>query len=113
MDQGRGREHRIEVRGRLGTLAARRGDTAAARRAESWLASLEGPYLFGAPEVWRARIAAVLGEHDRAVALLEAGLEEANFGRWVHNDPDFLPLHDHPGFRELIRPQDPGSNPSY
>ena len=113
MDQGRGREHRMEVRGRLGTLAARRGDTAGARRAENWLTSLEGPYLFGGPEVWRARIAAVLGEHDRAVALLEAGLEKANFGRWVHTDPDLRALHDHPDFRRLVRPQDPGPHPSY
>ena len=104
-DDGPGRERQIELRGRLGTLAARRGDTAGVRAAAEWLTSFDSPYLFGAPDVWRARIAAALGDHDRAVALLSTALEKANYGSWVHTDPDLLLLRGHPGYEALLEPK--------
>jgi predicted Zn-dependent protease len=59
-----------EYLGYLGALAARRGDRPEAKRVSDSLASMKVPYLRGAHTYWRARIAATLGEPERAVALL-------------------------------------------
>jgi DNA-binding SARP family transcriptional activator len=103
-------EH-IDVRGHVGVLAARAGDTAQARESLLWLRNLGTPFLFGANTYWRARIAAQLGELDRSIALLRTALAEGwrqprNAPYWgIHMERDFEPLHDHPGFQELMRPQ--------
>jgi hypothetical protein len=52
--------------GRLGTLAARRGERAEAERISTALASFAPPYLREAHALWRARIAAQLGEREQA-----------------------------------------------
>jgi hypothetical protein len=52
------------------------GDTAGARRAEALLRAEPGPHLdFGRRELARARIAAHLGERERAVGLLRNSIE--------------------------------------
>jgi hypothetical protein len=57
------------------------------------------------PSFARARIAAALGENDRALALLRAALAE---GFWypgqLHSDPAFARLRDTPAFRTVTRP---------
>ncbi|MEJ2541610.1 MAG: hypothetical protein P8188_16880 [Gemmatimonadota bacterium] len=101
---GPSRERRIRLRGRLGTLAARRGEEARARAAEARLAAIDGPYLFGAPYLWRGGIAAPLGERERALARLGVGFSRANFGPWVHLDPDLRVLWDDPDLQVLAIP---------
>lgn len=101
---GPSRSRVVRLRGRLGTILARQGHVREARQIDGWLASVDWPYMLGAPTVWRSRIAAVLGEDDRAVALLREGLQRANFGIWVHSDPDLVRLREHPGFREILYP---------
>jgi tetratricopeptide (TPR) repeat protein len=96
----------ITYRGYLGVLAARRGDGAAARRLVQALAAERGPYLFGRPAVWRARIHALLGERDQAVALLREGLSQGfHFNPRFHPDVALDVLRDYPPFRELTRPK--------
>lgn len=51
-------------------IAARRGHRALAMQIADTLATMDGRYAFGGPAYWRARIAAVLGARDEAVALL-------------------------------------------
>jgi tetratricopeptide (TPR) repeat protein/TolB-like protein len=104
---GRTRRPYLDLHGRLGTIAAWEGDTARVRAADAWLASLEWPHLRGAPSVWRARIAAALGEHDRAAGLLERALyqESVGFGLWLHSDPDFAEMRAHPRFRAIVAPR--------
>jgi tetratricopeptide (TPR) repeat protein/TolB-like protein len=92
--------------GRLGVIAARGGDVARAREAERRLEGWDEPFTFGAPTLFRARIAAQLGEVDRAVLLLrQAFAEGVAYGSWLHADPDLDPLRAHAGFRELVRPR--------
>jgi len=96
----------ITYRGYLGVLAARRGDGGAARRLAQALAAERGPYLFGRPAVWRARIHALLGERDQAVALLREGLSQGfHFNPRFHPDVALDVLRDYPPFRELARPK--------
>jgi DNA-binding SARP family transcriptional activator/tetratricopeptide (TPR) repeat protein/TolB-like protein len=94
----------LEVIGHLGAIAARLGDHAEARRIDELLAGLERPFLHGAHTAWRARIAAVLGEHERAVHLLRDSFSQGRpFGSTLHTDVEFEPLRGHPVYRELLR----------
>ena len=66
----------LALLGRLGTLAARRGDLDEALRYSGLLENLDMPYLFGRHTLWRARIAALLGEKEHAMRLLKQALEQ-------------------------------------
>lgn len=96
----------VAVQGRLGTLAARRGDRAEAQRILAWLTSLDRPYLLGEHTYWRARIAALLGERERAVSWLRDAYAEGR-SEWsvLHSDPDLEALRDYRPFRRLVRPK--------
>jgi DNA-binding SARP family transcriptional activator/TolB-like protein len=96
----------LEVHGQLGTLAALQGNRAEAERISAMLEALERPYLFGEHTYWRARIAALLGERDEALALLRAAYAQG-YKWWLplHREPDLESLRDHPAFRELLRPK--------
>jgi hypothetical protein len=67
---------------------------------------LNRPYLFGRETVWRARVAALLGEADRAVRLLVRAFAEGHsHGVELHADPDLEPLREDEAFRRLLRPK--------
>ena len=92
--------------GRVGVLAARLGDNDQALLIDEQLAAINKPYLYGSPTLYRARIAAVLGERQRAVSLLSNAFTEGlSYGIWLHLDIDFETLHDYPAFQELLRPK--------
>lgn len=96
----------LRIQGFLGTIAARRGDRVGAERISAWLAALDDPYLLGNNTYWRARIAALLGEREQAVALLRAAYAEGQ--KWwlpLHFEPDFESLRSYPPFQELMRPK--------
>jgi len=89
-----------------GVLAARRGERDAARAIAVELEHLDVPYLNGRHTRWRARIAALLGEKDAAVALLQqAHREGVGYGIWLHADPELESLRDYGPFKELLRPK--------
>jgi predicted Zn-dependent protease len=92
--------------GHLGVLAAGRGDRAGAQRVSAQLDALTQPYLRGRHTLWRARIAAALGERERAVALLRDALQQGQgYNALFHTVVDFEPLRDYAPFRELLRPK--------
>lgn len=94
----------IDYHGYLGVLAARRNDRNEALKFSSWLESLNRPYLFGQHLIWRAEIAALLGEQERAVMLLrEAFAQGAVHGIWWHRDPDLESLRDYGSYKELMK----------
>jgi DNA-binding SARP family transcriptional activator/TolB-like protein len=96
----------IQFLGHLGALAARRGDRAEAERISAALASSLQPYLRGGHTLWRARVAAQLGEHEQALHLLRDAFNEGQpYGVWVHTDPDLAPLRHLSSFRQLVRPK--------
>ena len=98
----------IPVHAAVGTLAARLGDTAQARRVEAELAAITRPYLYGAHTYQRACIAAQLGEKDRALALLRdafgQGLQSPPISA-IHTDLDLEPLWGYPPYEELMKPK--------
>jgi tetratricopeptide (TPR) repeat protein len=96
----------------LGNLAARRGDRAEADRIDRWLAARGRKDPGGAgSKSWtlyfRARIAGLLGDHQRAMGLLREAAQ-LGFDGWrdAHVDPDLVPLRADPAFQEWIRPKD-------
>ena len=109
----------VNYQGYLGALAARRSDRAEALRISAWLEQLAQPYLFGINTLWQARIAALLGESERAMVLLQTAIGQgaAVYGTsqfiwisrtdlaWLHRDVDFESLHDHTPFQNLLRPK--------
>jgi serine/threonine protein kinase len=96
----------VDRLGTSGVLAARLGQADSARAISAELARLDGPRLNGQHMLWRARIAAVLGEKDSAVVLLHQALAEGvGYGIWLHTDVDLEPLRDYKPYRELVRPK--------
>jgi len=96
----------IAYRGMLGCLAARTGDHGEALRIREELERLDRPYMFGENFCWSARIAALLGERERAVELLRQAFARGyQYGPDLHSDPDLEPLRDYPPFQEMIRPK--------
>ncbi len=95
----------VDYRGWLGVVAARQGRNEEARRVAAWLHELERPYLFGRQTLWRARIAALLGDDDALGLLRDAIAQGRGLGTWLHTEIDFESLRADPAFRELLTPQ--------
>jgi len=100
----------LDYLGFLGTLAARRGDRDEALRISDLLENDKRPYSFGLHAFYRANIAALLGEKELAVKLLqEAHTQGIRFIFFhCHSEPnvmDLEPLHDYPPFQEFMRPK--------
>jgi DNA-binding SARP family transcriptional activator len=93
----------VDARGHLGLIAARRADTAAAVAVDKWLETARPPYVF-TRTLYRARIAALLGEHERALELLGSALDEA--GRFLvpgyREYPEFACLREDDRFEQLM-----------
>ena len=93
----------IEYRGYLGVLAARSGHRTEALAVERSLGELRGPSPLGRHTYWRARIAALVGERERAVTLLRESLQQGKEYFPVHLEADFETLRALPSFQELMR----------
>ena len=106
----------ISYQGRLGTLAARRGDRARALQIAETLRRNETPYLYGNHTFRSARIIALLGEKERAVALLRDAVAQGSgtaeesdsygYGFIYSHSMDLESLRGYPPFEELIKPKD-------
>jgi TolB-like protein/tetratricopeptide (TPR) repeat protein len=96
-----------EYLGKVGVLAARRGDRATALRISDTLAGTEHKKWLGYQTLFRAAIAAHLGDKDQGVELLRLALAQ---GLWydihLHHDLDLGPLKGYPPYEALIRPKD-------
>src|SRR5207249_5817813 len=93
--------------GFLGVAAAREGKRADALRRDRALQAMSPRYLYGRHTMWRARIHAVLGERDAAVALVqEAFAQGYPRGGVMHLYPSLWSLRDYPPYQELLRPKE-------
>ncbi len=97
----------IEIRGRLGVLEARRGNLAAALAIDAWLARHPAVMPPGVPHLERARIAAVLGDTDRAMQFIETLPFRAHPVDVVffHSDPAFASLRGDPRWTRFLKPR--------
>jgi tetratricopeptide (TPR) repeat protein len=98
----------LYIQGRLGTLAARRGDRKEAQRICDDLRQLDRRYLHGKHTVWCARIAALLGDRELAVDLLREALSQGAFNSFelrIRPCSDMEPLYGYEPFEELLRPK--------
>ena len=69
--------------------------------------SIPNPGLPGYRTLWRARLAAVLGERQRAVDLLREALAQgAILGIHIHQSPHFESVREYPPFQALVKPKD-------
>lgn len=95
-----------EYWGPVGTIAARRADRAAAEAIAERLSHIEHPAPAPGQEaiVWRARIAALLGDPDQSMRLLIDAFGNQGTAQ-LHGDMDFAGLASHPGFRDFVRPK--------
>ncbi|HUQ81029.1 MAG TPA: tetratricopeptide repeat protein, partial [Gemmatimonadaceae bacterium] len=90
----------------LGLIEARRQRRAEAQQIGERLRALKGPYDHGRTTYALAQLAAVLGDRDGAMALLNQALAEGvEYGQSLHADPDLASLRGDPRFRELLRPK--------
>jgi len=102
-------------KGRLGALAARLGDRAKALRIADELRRDERPYLFGDHTFRSARIMALLGDKERAVALLREAIAQGldigdtldtyGYAFICGHSMDLESLRGYPPFEELIKPK--------
>ena len=92
--------------GYLGAIAARQGNREEALRIDRTLEGAKQPYLFGRHTMWRARIHALLGDRELAIALLRDALGQGFLNTHVlQTDLAFESLRDDPSFQELTKPK--------
>jgi tetratricopeptide (TPR) repeat protein/tRNA A-37 threonylcarbamoyl transferase component Bud32 len=92
----------------LGRLAARRGDTTEALTVSEELRARQRLHVIGWRTLDRARIAALLGDAERATTLLGQAIEQSpqwGLHLFVHSDIDFDSVRDYQPFQELMRPK--------
>ena len=97
--------NRFFLLGALGVAKALQGDRTDAERISAQLEGIDVPYTFGNASVWQARIAAALGNGDQAMDFLQRAFSEGtSMDDWIHREPAFRSLIDHPSFQDLLQP---------
>ncbi len=97
--------NRFFVLGALGVAKALQGDRANAERISAQLEGTKVPYSFGGTSFWQAQIAAALGNKDQAMVFLRRAFSEGTrMGDWIHREPAFRSMLDHPPFQALLQP---------
>ncbi len=88
-------------------IAALAGDTTALVTARAWLLQRVGvPYTYGAPSAALAQVAAILGQKDEAVRLLNAALSQGTpFVIDIHRDRALENIRDYEPFKQFLRPR--------
>lgn len=100
----------LDQLGSRAVVLAHLGRVDEARALEARIAGVEGrSWNMGTPTLWRARIAAHLGEKARATELAEQAVRRGALLRvggllTMDRDPFLVPLRDQPRFRALAQP---------
>jgi tetratricopeptide (TPR) repeat protein len=93
--------------GFLGVVAAREGKRDDALRIERELQAANPHYLYGRHTMWRARIRAVIGDRDTAVALVQEAFAQGYArGGVMHLYPSLASLRNDAEYQELLKPKE-------
>ena len=96
----------LVLRGQIGVVAARQGDSATTARLDRWLSELHKPFVYGLNTEYRARIAAELGKREAAMRLLQqASAEGYGFGLARHQAFEYRSLRGSKPFDQFMRPK--------
>ena len=96
---------RFFLLGALGVARALQGDRTDAERISAHLEGIDAPYTFGNASVWQARIAAALGNKDQSMFFLKRAFSKGTgMDDWIHREPAFRSMVDHPTFQDLLQP---------
>jgi tetratricopeptide (TPR) repeat protein len=95
----------IDYLGYLGVVAVQMGNKEEAQKISKELEEDKRPFLFGNPTYWRARIASLLGDKERAVNLLRQATKEGFAYFDIHPTEDFESLADYPPYVQLMKPK--------
>jgi hypothetical protein len=96
----------VDFRGELAGLAAERGDAALADSLDRWLAAQPVARVSWTASVYRARVAALLGRNELALARLREAFDEGVWPRWLHQEPALAQLRGRPDFLALTATRD-------
>jgi hypothetical protein len=93
--------------GFLGVVAGREGKRDDALRIDRELQATNPRYVYGRHTMWRARIRAVLGDRDTAVALVQEAFAQGYArGGVMHLYPSLAALRNDPAYQELLKPKE-------
>ena len=95
----------VDFRGELAGLAVERGEAALADSLDRWLAAQPVARVSWSASVYRARVAALRGRPDDAVARVRDALDEGAWPVWFHEEPALAPLQTRPDFASLLAPK--------
>jgi hypothetical protein len=95
----------VDFRGELAGLAVERGEAALADSLDHWLAAQPVARVSWSASVYRARVAALRGRPDDAVARVRDALDEGAWPTWFHEEPALAPLQTRPDFAALLAPK--------
>jgi tetratricopeptide (TPR) repeat protein len=93
------------LRAELGMIYSRQGNTAKAEEIISLLGRMKRPYGYGETEYFQARIKALAGEKEAAIALLQRALDDGmkfRVGTTFQHDPDLMALNTSPEYAKLL-----------
>jgi hypothetical protein len=97
----------LEYLGMRGLIDARSGQYGAARAVIDSLGAAHAPYSFGVPSLFRARIAARIGNKELAISALQDSFAQGRpFQVWLHRDADLAVLAGFAPFDQLLRSRD-------
>lgn len=95
----------VDFRGELAGLAVERGEFELADSLDRWLAAQPVARVSWSASVYRARIAALQGRPDDAVARVRDALDEGAWPAWFHEEPSLASLQTRPDFAALLTPR--------
>jgi DNA-binding SARP family transcriptional activator/TolB-like protein len=95
----------VDFRGELAGLAAEQGKTALADSLDHWLAAQSPARVSWTASLYRARLAALAGRPDDAMARLRDAFDLGIWPSWLHEEPAFVGLRRRADFAALTAPR--------
>jgi len=96
----------VSYYGYLGSIAAKRGNREKSLKISQELKDIKALYLWGFPNYWRARIAALLGDKEGAVNLLGEAIKQGYpYSNLYPISWGFESLQDYRPFQQLLKPK--------